>query len=87
MTFQSHDFLSPQNMMLEKLKNKCMQENLTQVLMVNMYIHQDRSIISNLDKNFDIVQLGRLDEDSKQWEEKPGKLILRESFLQVDEKR
>lgn len=63
MTFQSHNFLSPQNMMLEKLKNKCMQENLTQVLMVNMYIHQDRSIISNLDKNFDIVQLGRLDGD------------------------
>lgn len=55
--------------------------------MVSMCIHQDRNIISNLDKNFDIVQLGRLDGDSKQWEEEPGKLILRESFLQVDEKR
>lgn len=38
MTFQSHNFLSPQNMMLEKLKNKCMQENLTQVR-GGQYVH------------------------------------------------
>lgn len=40
--------------------------------MVNMYIHHDRNIISNLDKNFDIVQPGRLDGDNSNGKRNQG---------------